>query len=215
MLLEQATQLVQSIPSTVQTIVDQLNSTFDLQLNAAQVTATLHLDPSQIQGLADDLAGGVIGALGTLVAVTFDVVTVVVFTFYIAAAGPRLVQQVAVWLPPDRHEALRAGIGAVHDRVAAIQPERVLESVEALARRFVAGIDEPAIGLQQGSGTEIAVAVPPIARAGRGAAGAQDALVQTVELLAVLRRTAAIRSRAAASRSAARAGSRRAARRRS
>jgi len=106
MLLEQATQLVRSIPSTVRTIVDQLNQTFDLQLDATQVTATLHLDPSQIQGLADDLAGGVIGALGTLVAVTFDVVTVVVFTFYIAAAGPRLVQHVAVWLPPDRQPVL-------------------------------------------------------------------------------------------------------------
>jgi predicted PurR-regulated permease PerM len=90
----------------VQTIVDQLNQAFDLQLDAAQVTATLHLEPSQIQGLADDLAGGVIGALGTLVAVVFDVVTVVVFTFYIAAAGPRLVQQVAVWLPPDRQPVL-------------------------------------------------------------------------------------------------------------
>ena len=61
MLFEQATQLVQSIPSTVKSIVDQLNSTFDLHLDAAQVTATLILDPAQIQNVADDLAGGVIG----------------------------------------------------------------------------------------------------------------------------------------------------------
>ncbi len=37
-----------------------------------------------------------------------------------------------------RVEALRAGLGAVHDGVTAVQPERVLERVEALAGRLVA-----------------------------------------------------------------------------
>jgi predicted PurR-regulated permease PerM len=40
--------------------------------------------------------------------VVFDLVTVAVFTFYIAAAGPRLVQEVAVWLPPERQPILGA-----------------------------------------------------------------------------------------------------------
>jgi len=105
-LFDQAAQLVQSIPTAVKTIVDQLNSQFDLQLDAAQVSTTLHLQPDQLQGLADNLAAGWLGWVGSLVAVVFDLVTVVVFSFYIAAAGPRLVQQVAVWLPPDRQPVL-------------------------------------------------------------------------------------------------------------
>jgi len=106
MLFDQATQLVQSVPRTTTSIVDQLNSTFGLHLDANQIASTLKLEPDQIQGLADDLAGGLLGWVGSLLSVVFDLVTVIVFAFYIAAAGPRLVQQVAVWLPPDRQPLL-------------------------------------------------------------------------------------------------------------
>src|SRR5688572_12135810 len=85
-----------------------------------------------------------------------------------------------------RVEALGAGVGAVHDRVAAVEAERILELVEPLALHLVAAVGEPAIGLEQDGGAEEAVRIPPIARAGRGAAGAQDALVQAVQLGAVL-----------------------------
>lgn len=106
MLFDQVAQLVQSAPATVRSIVDQLNSTFGLQLDSAQILVTLKLEPDQIQGAANDLAMGALGYLGSLVAVVFDVVTVAVFTFYIAAAGPRLIQEVAVWLPPGRQHIL-------------------------------------------------------------------------------------------------------------
>src|SRR5258708_25417263 len=41
-------------------------------------------------------------------------------------------------------EALRARLGAVHDGVAAVEPERILEIVEPLAGGFIPGILEPA-----------------------------------------------------------------------
>src|SRR3984957_9264744 len=78
-------------------------------------------------------------------------------------------------------EALRAGLGAVHDGVAAIESERVLEIVEPLAGGLVAGILDPARRLQQRGGPEEALAVPPIARAGGRAAGAENAFVEAVE----------------------------------
>ena len=87
-----------------------------------------------------------------------------------------------------RVEALGAGLGAVHDRVAAIKAERVLEIVEPVAPRFVARIDEPAVGLEQDRRAKVAVAGPPVARAGGRAAGAEDALVEPVELGPLLRR---------------------------
>src|SRR6478672_1004221 len=83
-------------------------------------------------------------------------------------------------------ESLRAGLGAVHDGVAAIEPERVFEIVEPFAGGFVAAVRDPAGRLQQRGGAEEAIAVPPIARARGRAAGAQDALVEPVELFAVL-----------------------------
>src|SRR5271165_1598774 len=102
-------------------------------------------------------------------------------------------------LPLDHHpldvrdclggvEVFGAGLGAVHDGVAAVEPERVLEIVEPLALRLVARVDEPAIGLEEDRGPKVTVAVPPVTRAGGGAAGAQDAFVEPVELGAVFRR---------------------------
>src|SRR5204862_379576 len=61
-----------------------------------------------------------------------------------------------------RVEALGAGLGAVHDGVAAVEAERVLERVEPLAGPLVAAVGDPAIGLQQHGRPEIALAVPPV-----------------------------------------------------
>src|SRR4029079_2036105 len=85
-----------------------------------------------------------------------------------------------------RVETLRAGLGAVHDGMAAVEPERVFEVVEPFAGGLVAGIRHPAVRLQERGRPQEAVAVPPIARAGGRAAGAQDALAEAVELFAVL-----------------------------
>src|SRR6266849_6375639 len=91
-----------------------------------------------------------------------------------------------------RVEPFRAGLGAVHDRVAAIEPERVLEPVETLAGALIAAVGEPAIGLQQDRRAEIAVLVPPVARARGRTAEAEDALPQPVEFGALSRRLAAL-----------------------
>ena len=74
-------------------------------------------------------------------------------------------------LPLDHHpldlgdglggvEALRAGLGAVHDGATAIEPERILELVEPRAGRLVAAVHDPAVCLEQDRGAEEAVFVP-------------------------------------------------------
>jgi len=85
-----------------------------------------------------------------------------------------------------RVQTLGAGLGAVHDGVAAIDRERVLQLVQALGGMLITGVDDPAVGLHEHGGAEVLVAVPPIGRAGCGAARAQDALVETVEFLSVV-----------------------------
>src|SRR5690606_19703319 len=68
-----------------------------------------------------------------------------------------------------------------------IEPERVLEGVEALAGHLVAAVGDPAVGLEKDRRTEIAVAVPPVARAGGLAAEAENALPQPVQPAPLLR----------------------------
>ena len=85
-----------------------------------------------------------------------------------------------------RVEAFGARLRAVHDRVAAIEAERIFEIVEPFARRFVAAVGDPAIRLEQYRRPQIAVAVPPIARARGRAREAQDAFPHAVELGALV-----------------------------
>src|SRR3546814_19899809 len=67
--------------------------------------------------------------------------------------------------------------------------------VEALAGHLVAAVGDPAVGLQQDGRAEEAVGIPPVAGAGGRAAGAEDALIEAVELLALFRRLLALARR--------------------
>src|SRR6185436_14670271 len=75
---------------------------------------------------------------------------------------------------------------AIHDRMAAIETERILEIVEPLSGRLVPAVADPALRLQQRGGSEKAFAVPPIAWTGGAAACTEDTFVEAVELGAVI-----------------------------
>ena len=64
-----------------------------------------------------------------------------------------------------RIEAFRAGFRAVHDRMATIQAERVLELFEAAFLGRIACVTEPAPSLDQHSRAEEFIGIPPIAGA--------------------------------------------------
>src|SRR5229473_2507818 len=111
--------------------------------------------------------------------------------------GFRMVPGCRSHLPFDHHapdlgnglgriEMLRACLGAIHDGVTAVEAEGIFEIVEALAGRFVAAVLQPSVGLQKRGGPEKTLAVPPIARTGRRATRAQNALIEPIELLPVL-----------------------------
>jgi len=104
--INQLTSLVRGIPGTVTSVVDWLDRTFHLHLDAAQITSKLHVTPGQAANWASSVAGGVLGWAGSLLSVLFDLLIVAVFMFYFAAAGPRLVESIAVWLPPERQRVV-------------------------------------------------------------------------------------------------------------
>ena len=69
--------------------------------------------------------------------------------------------------------------------MASIQAHAVIQHRLPLRLMFVTAVCEPAVGLQENSGTEIFFAVPPVGGAGCGAAGAENAFIEAVELLTV------------------------------
>ncbi|MCH9814941.1 MAG: AI-2E family transporter [Actinomycetia bacterium] len=98
--------LVASLPNIINDVVAWLNDAFGLTLDANTVTSQLNLDASRLAALAGDFAGGIVGALGVAFAIVFDLLTVLVFSFYLAADGPRLRRTVASWLPPAKQKVL-------------------------------------------------------------------------------------------------------------
>ena len=70
--------------------------------------------------------------------------------------------------------------------MTAVQAHVVLELLLALGGALVARVGDPAVRLQQHGGAEVRLLVPPVRGARGGAAGAQDALVQAVELAPLL-----------------------------
>jgi predicted PurR-regulated permease PerM len=100
--IQQLVAFVQSLPQLVTEAVDWVNSAFHLDLDASQITDSFGLSPSDVAHAAENVAGGLLGAVGSLLSVVFDLFTVVVFAFYFASSGPKLLEALAVWLPPAR-----------------------------------------------------------------------------------------------------------------
>ena len=69
--------------------------------------------------------------------------------------------------------------------MASVQRHAIIQRILPRLCRLIAGIRNPPITLQQHRGTEVLLAGPPVAGAGGGAAGAEDALVEAVKFAAV------------------------------
>lgn len=66
--------------------------------------------------------------------------------------------------------------------MAAVQVHLVVQGLLALLVPLVTRIGEPPVRLEQNGGSEVLLRVPPVGRARGRAAGAENALVETVEL---------------------------------
>ena len=100
----QITDFVRGVPELTTSVVEWVNVRLGTNLDPTTTSSKLHLDPAQITSWAGSLSGGVLGVVGSLSAVLFDLVTVLVFGFYFAGAGPKLIHTLASWMPPRAQE---------------------------------------------------------------------------------------------------------------
>ena len=83
-------------------------------------------------------------------------------------------------------QALGACPRAVENGVASVQAHAVVEGVLALGLPLVTRIGDPAVRLEENGRSKVLLLVPPVRGAGCRAAGAENAFVETVELLALV-----------------------------
>lgn len=69
--------------------------------------------------------------------------------------------------------------------MASVQAHAVVQRILALSFLFISRVGYPAVGLEEDSRAEVLLLIPPVRRAGCRAAGAENAFVETVELLAL------------------------------
>ena len=86
----------------------------------------------------------------------------------------------------SRIQTLGAHLGAVHDGVATIQLEGIVQLGQPLAGRTVPRILNPPVSLHEDSRSKVLIGIPPIRWAGSAAASTEDALVHAIKLGPVL-----------------------------
>lgn len=101
LLVAQVAGIVDELPKALGSAITWLNDQFHLGLNESSVLSSLNLSGSQAAATASQLAGGVLGIVTSAASLLLDLVTVLVFGFYIAAAGPRFLQSIARGMRPD------------------------------------------------------------------------------------------------------------------
>ncbi len=96
----QISALVSDIPSVEKSLITWVDAHFHTHWDAASISSSLNLSSSNVASWAGKLSGGVLGVVGSLAAVLFDLLTVVVFAFYFAGDGPNFMRAVATGMPP-------------------------------------------------------------------------------------------------------------------
>jgi len=96
----QISGLVRSIPGIEASLIHWGNAHFHTHWDTASISASLHLSSSNVGSWAAKLSGGVLGVVGSLASVLFDLLTIVVFGFYFAGDGPNFMRTLATAMPP-------------------------------------------------------------------------------------------------------------------
>jgi len=112
LLVEQLTSLFTALPDVVREVVTWANRTFDTTLDPTDVVSSLQLSSARIQQIVADLTPGVVGLVTTLVGLVFQVLTFLLFAFYMSAQGPSLRASVARRFPP-RQQRVVATVWAI------------------------------------------------------------------------------------------------------
>ncbi len=102
LLATQMAALIRSIPETLQSALDWVNSTFGTQFDVQAILEELGIETKDIAGAAASVGLGLLGVLGAAIGWVFSLFTVLLFSFYFAADGPRFRRTIAGWLTPEK-----------------------------------------------------------------------------------------------------------------
>ncbi|GAA2467029.1 AI-2E family transporter [Terrabacter carboxydivorans] len=106
LLAEQLATLVRAVPGLVREVTTRAGERFGMTLDYETILKELGIGTAALTSAATSLAGGLVGAVTTVLGAAFASLTFAFFTFYLSADQPRLRRWVARLAPPRRQEML-------------------------------------------------------------------------------------------------------------
>jgi predicted PurR-regulated permease PerM len=98
--ISQLSALGSSLPTALTAVLDWFNSTFHTTFDINNIASSIQVTPDKVGQWVAQYGGGLLGIFGSVFAVIFDTLTILVFAYYFSADSPRLRQTIGSWLPP-------------------------------------------------------------------------------------------------------------------
>ncbi|MEV4835709.1 AI-2E family transporter [Nonomuraea sp. NPDC049486] len=97
--VEQVALLVKGLPDVLAAATEWVNRQFGTNYNVSDILESVKLTPQEAAGYAQGVLAGVLGVLGTVAGMVFNIFALMLLTFYLSADGPRARQWLARRLP--------------------------------------------------------------------------------------------------------------------
>ncbi|MFC7330050.1 AI-2E family transporter [Marinactinospora rubrisoli] len=109
MLVGQVLAFVDELPAMTRAVLRWVNATFNTDFSPTNLLSEISSVSGLVEQYASSVFGNVLGAGSTILAVLFNSLAVLLFTFYLCADGPRFRRAICSVLPPrTQREVLRA-----------------------------------------------------------------------------------------------------------
>jgi predicted PurR-regulated permease PerM len=104
LLAQQLAQLLKALPGALSSVTEWSNRVLDTDF--ATGDDLIHLTPDTIRDLAQRFTPGVLGVLSSLLGVVFQMLTLLLFVFYMSAQGPTLRRTISSWFPARQQRVI-------------------------------------------------------------------------------------------------------------
>ena len=144
-LVSEVRSIGDNIPDYANGLIGWINRTFDTNLSTGGVTDELTRPGGSLSMLGSRLARNAVGYGASAIGAVFQLFTILLFTFYLSADGPRVRHALCSLLPPDRQREVQRAWDIAVDKTGGYLYSRALLAVISTVAHFTAfriiGID--------------------------------------------------------------------------
>ncbi|MFT7601734.1 MAG: putative PurR-regulated permease PerM [Acidimicrobiales bacterium] len=132
----QLTELVEDLPGYLTSGQVWLDQRWGIEVSTDDLISQFQ-DGGAASRYANDLAGNLLGVGSTVANLLFQTLTVFIFTFYLAADGPRLRRVICSFFPPDRQRTVLAVWELAINKTGAYISSRLILAVTSAVFHWV------------------------------------------------------------------------------